>query len=370
MNINRNNYEEYFLLFVDDELKADERSAVENFAKQNPDLAIELEMLQQAILAKDQVQFHQKELLFKNENTISLDNYEEYFLLSVDNELDEEQKNEVEKFVLQHPQLQDEFTTLQQTKLEPENIAFIGREQLLKKEKERRILPVSFMKMSIAAAVIGLIAFTWMYISGNNSDNGIALSNNLSKEAPEEVATEKLDTKPVTEQAVAPLQKEKNNIAPVDVAVKARKSGSDKAGKNPKIEVEKNELARLQTQNKPPKETVKPESSIAQQHKPVITLKHNQLPEAIALNNNSNKSSNRVNENSEKTSLANRKEIADEPMLATNALYREIDHDDEEKVLYIGAARINKNKLKGLFKKATLFIDKKIGRNDSEIIYD
>jgi hypothetical protein len=58
--------------------------------------------------------------------------------------------------------------------------------------------------------------------------------------------------------------------------------------------------------------------------------------------------------------------LKDEPALASHTLYREIEADEEDKTIYIGAAGINKNKLKGLFKKATGFLDKKIGRNINE----
>ncbi len=98
--INRYNYEEFFLLYVDKELDADGQAAVEAFVSQNPDLAKELQLLQQATLADDNIEFERKEILYKKENSICLKNYEEYFLLFADNELNQQQMLEGENFVL------------------------------------------------------------------------------------------------------------------------------------------------------------------------------------------------------------------------------------------------------------------------------
>jgi hypothetical protein len=45
MNINRHNYEEYFILYMDNELDSDDRRMVEAFVLQHPDLKEELDIL-------------------------------------------------------------------------------------------------------------------------------------------------------------------------------------------------------------------------------------------------------------------------------------------------------------------------------------
>src|SRR5688572_8237775 len=92
MNINRNNYEEYFLLYADKELSADEKSMVEMFVQQNPDLEEEFVMLQQSVVKPDNTITLDKSSLFKKEagqqeQYIDQSNYEEKFLLYTDNEL-------------------------------------------------------------------------------------------------------------------------------------------------------------------------------------------------------------------------------------------------------------------------------------------
>ena len=48
-NINRHNYETFFLLYIDNELSVTEKKTVDEFVDANPDLQEELIMLQQSI---------------------------------------------------------------------------------------------------------------------------------------------------------------------------------------------------------------------------------------------------------------------------------------------------------------------------------
>ncbi|MCB0777731.1 MAG: hypothetical protein KDB99_15615, partial [Chitinophagaceae bacterium] len=84
MNINRLNYEEYFILYMDNELSNEERRQVEAFTEQHPDLKEELELLSQYKLEPDAdiVYKGKEELLKQNGNTaINSNNYEEWFSL-------------------------------------------------------------------------------------------------------------------------------------------------------------------------------------------------------------------------------------------------------------------------------------------------
>ncbi|TDW99533.1 hypothetical protein [Dinghuibacter silviterrae] len=66
MNLTRHNYEEYFLLYVDGELAAEERLAVEVFLEEHPDLVEEMENLRMTILPQDEVYtFEDKSLLYR-----------------------------------------------------------------------------------------------------------------------------------------------------------------------------------------------------------------------------------------------------------------------------------------------------------------
>src|SRR5476651_178561 len=123
--ITRQNYEEFFLLYIDGELSAADKQVVELFVQENADLADELALFQQMQLPAEQLDFAGKPSLYRFEaGDINIANYEELFLLYVDNELDTATREKVEMFVLQHPGFQEHFTVLKQTKLPSETIVF------------------------------------------------------------------------------------------------------------------------------------------------------------------------------------------------------------------------------------------------------
>ena len=70
---------------------------------------------------------------------ISRHNYEEFFILYMDNELLPEERRAVEAFIELHPDLKEELDLLQQFKVKPESvIVFIGKDPTAKMLSRRR----------------------------------------------------------------------------------------------------------------------------------------------------------------------------------------------------------------------------------------
>ena len=67
MKINTANYEEYFLLYIDNELSTEQKTAVENFIEANPNYQKEFELLKQAVLSPENIEFEDKVLLYRLE---------------------------------------------------------------------------------------------------------------------------------------------------------------------------------------------------------------------------------------------------------------------------------------------------------------
>ncbi|HEX5654146.1 MAG TPA: hypothetical protein VFX58_13790 [Chitinophagaceae bacterium] len=168
MNINRHNYEEYFILYLDNELGADERREVEAFVQLHPDLKEELDFLMQSKFIPDEkIVFEDKEeLLFGQEpGPINLSNYEEWFVLYIDNELKTEQKIILEKFLAQHPELNEELALYERTKLPVEPISFPDKASLYRREeKTRRIL---IWRLAAAAILLVAAAYTTINLLNN-----------------------------------------------------------------------------------------------------------------------------------------------------------------------------------------------------------
>ena len=159
MNINRDNYEEYFLLYADNELTDSEKAEVLLFVKENKDLEEEFRMIHYTISKPDaNVQLTDKSFLFRN-NTISFineKNYEEVFVLYHDNELTEKEKQETEEFLSVHKELKNDFDLIGLARFTPENsVVFTSKKILYKKEKTGKVVPVMFWRMLAAAVFIG-----------------------------------------------------------------------------------------------------------------------------------------------------------------------------------------------------------------------
>ncbi|OQP67908.1 hypothetical protein [Niastella populi] len=171
--ITRDNYEAYFVMYVDDELNGAQRKAVEQFIAANPDLEEEMVMLQQSVLRpNDHIVFEPKEILFKGtaaRSPINDQNCEEYFVLYGDDELTNAEKESVEQFVYHHPQYQAEFELIQQVKLMPDNsLSFPGKTNLYRTEEDdNRVIAFPWWRLSAAAIALLVIGSLALYMANN-----------------------------------------------------------------------------------------------------------------------------------------------------------------------------------------------------------
>jgi hypothetical protein len=179
MNIDRHNYEEYFLLYIDNELNVEQKKQVELFVLENPDLEEELVMLKHSrLIPDDSIVFDKKHLLMKEENAsgnhsfINLNNYEQWLIMYVDDELNAEEKVAVEKFAKTHQHVQHELELFLQTKLPAEELVFPNKEALYKQEKAVRVISMQWWRVAVAAVLIISAGITVYSVLINKNNNG------------------------------------------------------------------------------------------------------------------------------------------------------------------------------------------------------
>ncbi len=161
MNINRGNYETFFLLYIDNELSNTEKNAVELFVQQNPDLKLELEMLSQSVLPITNSCFDKKDLLLK-----VTENEQQLLMLHLDNELNISKAAEIKQLLASNIAIKKELEILLQTKLPVENIEFKNKQSLYRKESSKVI---SIKWWRVAAAILILLGSSLILILSRNN---------------------------------------------------------------------------------------------------------------------------------------------------------------------------------------------------------
>ena len=151
MNIDRHNYEEYFILYWDNELTNEQKQLVKQFVQQNTDLEGEFILLGQTHFSPDEnISLPNKEFLIKEEYA----NRQELFLSYIDNELNAIEKSAIEKFIAVDPPAQRELALLQKTKLQPEKIVFPDKSKLYRREEKTPVVRMVWFRVAAAAAII------------------------------------------------------------------------------------------------------------------------------------------------------------------------------------------------------------------------
>ena len=357
MKITRHNYEEYFILYLDNELSSADRREVELFVQQNPDLKAELDILFQSQLPVDtDVVFNGKESLLKSESvTIKEDNYEEWLLSYIDNELPGAEKTMLEKFVAERPAIKKELEVLQKAKLQPENIVFGDKSILYRREEKVRVIAINWRRIAIAASLVLAVGTAAVVLFKSNEEKPADIANvenrkvvpaqQNSTPATPAIKEEIQDTDPA-EQPLAvvpaePIQAETANTKKSAVVDNPVKSDTRVKENNVADIINKEELA------------VVPEKK-----------KSNDLPEPVynpnVINNIAKENPIAMVEPTTKTPLTNSKETS--PVVTvtpatTGALYTSntsaetFDPGDE-------GQNGKKNKLRGFFRKVTRTFEK------------
>jgi hypothetical protein len=178
-NINLNNYEAFFLDYVEQRLSAEEVAELLLFLEQHPDLKQELEEYEEIQLPEEHIDHSFKSKLPELSGLINELNCEDYFIGAVEGILTANERKELDLFLNLNPHYQSDYDLYQQTRLPIEDMPYPNIEKLLLiaqkgmyvdypgKEKRRRGLLIwlpAYTYIAAAASVALLIGF-WYFFS-------------------------------------------------------------------------------------------------------------------------------------------------------------------------------------------------------------
>ncbi|OSZ80954.1 hypothetical protein CAP36_06870 [Chitinophagaceae bacterium IBVUCB2] len=357
MSINRHNYEEYFILYMDNELGSDDRRMVEAFIAQHPDLKEELELLQQFKLEPDAaVTYSGKEELMKMNGSgpVTLTNYDEWLVLYIDNELTAEQRNNVEKFLTENPALTAELSLYKRSKLQPETIVFDDKRSLYRKEEEkvRRLAPLWWR---VAAAVLLVIIGTTVVLVNNKSkNNGDDIATTTPGSGKTTTPVQSLPEQTATENPVAIIE-EKNIVVPANTTTK---SDAGKQANNAVAVKNNNSVPKNKIQDNLVTPLKKEETAIA-----VTGNKDNNLPKPLnnpyINNNTSEKAIASVDvpaKNTQRNDVLTKTDVTTTKLQPSNDIVAASFTNTNEQLEEPDG---KKNKLRGFFRKVTRTFEKR-----------
>lgn len=153
MIITRDNYEPFFLDYLEGNLNENMIDQFLDFLERNPDLKEELQLFENVHLPEEHIIFSAKEELYKSvsEANAALENKTIAYL---EGDLDDEDRKSFEAYLNSHPELQKEYKLFAKTRLTPDTgIKYPNKQKLYK----RSGAVVLMNWVSRAAAVLVLI---------------------------------------------------------------------------------------------------------------------------------------------------------------------------------------------------------------------
>jgi len=311
MNIDRDNYEEYFLLYADNELTDSEKAEVLMFVKHNKDLEEEFRMIHHTISKPDMnLELTDKSFLFRNSQTfINEHNYE----------LTQNEKLETEEFLAIHKELKNEFDLIGLARLTPESsVVFPDKKSLYKKEKSGKVVPLMLWRILAAAVFIGFgIWIINLYFQKPRKSNITTAHSGPAKSSSPKIEKTILPEKKTTEVVAQSVEPSDKNLV---------KQTTDRKDKKQKTLYHKNNNAVVKT--------------IINTQKPTEENITRQLPERI---NDAIVSNNKIDISREETSSLNKidpsKELAQNVIENNNNKTEPVTN--EKNVSYVAAAGNN-----------------------------
>ncbi len=355
MKINRHNYEEFFLLYVDNELSAPKRKTVELFVQENADLKEELHLLQQTVFNADAVAFENKDSLLKEEITAEQQN----LLLYLDDELSATDKLNTEKLLLAGTAANKELLLLQKTKLQPDTAIVFANKKVLYRKESGKVVGLPWRRIAAAAILLGF--GTWATISfiktNKPGEVNIAGKTEIKSTVPDVIAT------PATTLPEVAAQQQKttakiNTTATNTAGANTTKEPTQKNNPVYKINLpqqkEDNIIVAKDGNKNPTNNLPKPVYEIINKEE----SNKNDVASVISTDTAIDKinSGNKISGAALNKKITN--EAADTYALNTKFTESNAEENNDDKILYMDEDRVKKTKLGGFFRKVKRMVER------------
>jgi len=342
MKINQHNYEHYFLMYIDNELSAEERAEVNDFIMQHPNYANKLEELQQLKISPDNIIYENKFSLYK------LSEQDEQCITYLENEMTIEEKVSFESEISTNIYLQSNVKQWQATFITPPITIEIDqnfKNSLYKKSAQIKPLwaNTTFKRWaSVAAILVAVIGFN-LFNTQNEQASPSFTNNNGAKTELNKIAVTETNNgadRNTTKSAIALNKIKKEAPSPI-VPIRAQ-AQNDYANSNinslnnKNIDAPNNDIAIT---------LLAKEDINTKTNNETITLTKEILPLSIS----------NVNEEAKNNF---------EAITPTQVQYSNIDTDEEERSINIANIEIDGAKFREISRKITTLFKRTKPEND------
>ncbi len=342
MKINHTNYEHYFLMYIDNELSAEERAAVNDFIMQHPNYSNKLQALQQLKINPENITYKNKFSLYK------LSEQDEQCITYLENEMYSEEKAIFESKLSANIYLQSNVKQWQGTFLTtPTNIEIDPdfRNSLYKKSTQIKPLwaTATFKRWASVAAILIVVIGFELFNAENKQVVPSFTNNNVGKSELNKAAVIEINNG-------ADINFTKSAIALNKLKKEAQLTiiNTNTQDQNEKINSDLNPLAI--------KNVAAPNNDVAMEIVPKVVINTKTINEPASLPKEIFPTSiSTVNEEA-KNNL--------EAITPTHVQYSNIDTDEEESVINIANLEIDGAKFRELSRKITTLFKRNKPEND------
>lgn len=203
MKITRDNYESFFIDYMEGNLQENLIDQFLDFLNQNPDLKEELHLFEEVRLPKEQLVFQEKNLLYKNaaDETRRLENTAVAYL---EGDLNADENKAFETYIAAHPELKKEYDLFTKTRLVADSgIKYQHKQKLYK--KSGTVIVLNWVAR--AAAVVILLWGVNSVIQTQNTPEPQKTKTELAEVSPKPVLTiKKADSEKIGQETATPVK--------------------------------------------------------------------------------------------------------------------------------------------------------------------